>query len=232
MSINLRSDLPVNLVDMMGSDQTIVNAARVSFLKDDAGTGRVAYVPLHDVMVGKDRGLIKFLMREKHMSPFEHTSLTFRIEAPIFVWREFMRHRTFSYNEQSGRYTKFLPDFYLIPPIRPVVQTGKAGAYTFEENPAVNKYAQQELSHAYNDAWDSYEALMSQGVAKEVARMVLPVATYSSAYVTGNLRNWFQFLTLRNDQQAQWEIQQVAKAIEDKVALAFPVAYEAYKEYK
>lgn len=230
--INLRSDFPVNLIDMMGSDQTIINAARVSFLKDDAGYGLVTYVPLRDVMADDDKKLVKFLMREKHMSPFEHAVLTFRIEAPIFVWREFMRHRTFSYNEQSGRYTKFQPDFYVIPPGRPVIQTGKPGAYTFEPSPLVNDSARVELTEIYKDTWASYERMLSQGVAKEVARMALPVATYSSAYVTGNLRNWFQFLMLRNAPQAQWEIRQVAKSVADKVALAFPVAYEAYEEYK
>ena len=222
--INLRSDFPVNLMDRMGSDKTIVNAARVSFLNDDLDQADW-------MLTGKDRGLIHFLMREKHMSPFEHTSLTFRIEAPIFVWREFMRHRTLSYNEQSGRYTEFKPDFYVIPSERPVVQTGKPGAYTFEPSPLVNDSARVELKEAYKDTWAAYERMLSQGVAKEVARMALPVSIYSSAYVTGNLRNWFQFLTLRNAPQAQWEIRQVAKSIEDKVALAFPAAFEAYKEY-
>jgi thymidylate synthase (FAD) len=223
-TINLRSDMPVQTVEVMGSDHTIVNAARVSFLNDNAYTSRG--------LTPKDKGLINFLMREKHMSPFEHPVMTFRIEAPIFVWREFMRHRTFSYNEQSGRYTTFQPDFYCIPPERPVIQSGKPGDYHFEPSVLVNDSARVELKESYKDSWAAYQRMLDSGVAKEVARMALPVATYSTAYVTGNLRNWFQFLTLRTASQAQWEIQQVATDIEGEVYTHFPTAYSAYKEYQ
>lgn len=224
--INLRSDLPVQVIETYGSDRSIINSARVSFLKDED------MIEVGHMLDEGDTRLINFLMRERHMSPFEHEGMTVRIQAPIFVWREFMRHRTFSYNEQSGRYTTFEPDFYVIPEDRPVIQVGKPGAYHFEPSPLVNDSARVELREAYKDAWAAYQRMLNHGVAKEVARMVLPVATYSTAYVTGNLRNWFQFLVLRNAPQAQWEIRKVAEAIESEIATAFPVAYSAFKEYK
>lgn len=209
--------MPAEVIQSVGDDETIAKAARVSFLKDQIDG------------LATD-GLVRFLMREKHMSPFEHNSITFRIEAPIFVWREFMRHRTLSYNEQSGRYTEFKPEFYAINGERPVVQKGKTGDYSFEQDVELNALAYIQSERAYEWSWSIYCDLLRQGVAKEVARNVLPVATYSAAYVTGNLRNWLQFLELRTSDQAQHEIREVARNIEEAIAGLFPIAHSAWKE--
>lgn len=177
-------------------------------------------------------GLINFLYRERHMSPFEHGSFTFYIDTPIFVAREFMRHRTFSYNETSGRYKELEPRFYLIDDNRPVVQKGKVGAYRFDEGSADqygNVYANTTLSYA--NSWSAYQGMLNHGIAKEVARNVLPVGTMTQFYATANPRNIMQFLLLRNDDNALYEIREVAKDIEKAFAKAMPITYDAFKKY-
>ena len=177
-------------------------------------------------------GLINFLYRERHMSPFEHGSLTFVVDTPIFVAREFMRHRTFSYNETSGRYKELEPRFYLIDSERPVVQKGKVGAYRFDggtdEQYGIT-FANTTLAYAH--AWQAYQNMLDKGVAREVARNVLPVGTMTQFYVTGNPRNWMQFFLLRNDPNALHEIREVAKAIEAEFARQMPYTYDAFKKY-
>lgn len=177
-------------------------------------------------------GLINFLYRERHMSPFEHGSFTFFVDTPIFVAREFMRHRTFSYNETSGRYKELEPRFYLINDERPVVQKGKVGAYRFDGGSAEqygNVYAATTLS--YQHSWNSYQQMLSKGVAREVARNVLPVGTMTQFYATANPRNVMQFLLLRNDDNALAEIREVAERIEGLFADAMPLTYKAFKKY-
>lgn len=177
-------------------------------------------------------GLINFLYRERHMSPFEHGSFTFFIDTPIFVAREFMRHRTFSYNETSGRYKELEPRFYLINDDRPVVQKGKVGAYRFDGGDAEqygHVYASTTL--AYSSAWEAYQNMLGRGVAREVARNVLPVGTMTQFYATANPRNIMQFLLLRNDPNALAEIRQVAEVIEAVFAKEMPLTYKAFKKY-
>jgi thymidylate synthase (FAD) len=176
-------------------------------------------------------------MKGRHGSPFEHGSMTFRIQAPIFVWREFMRHRIgFSYNEQSGRYMELEPVFYLPGEERPLQQVGKAGAYTFvpgtEEQKSRTNYWMRRV---YRMAWLGYRAMLVVGVAKEVARMVLPVGIYSTAYVTCNPRSMMSFLSLRTKDLTslfpsfpQYEIEQVALAMEDHFKILFPTTYDAW----
>jgi thymidylate synthase (FAD) len=178
------------------------------------------------------KGLINFLYRERHMSPFEHGSFTFFIDTPIFVAREFMRHRTFSYNETSGRYKKLEPRFYLIDSERPVVQQGKVGAYRFDGGTDEQYgYTFASTTQAYQNSWGAYENMLKAGIAREVARNVLPVGTMTQFYATANPRNIMQFLLLRNDDNALYEIREVAKAIEEHFAKAMPYTYEAYKKY-
>lgn len=180
----------------------------------------------------KVKGLINFLYRERHMSPFEHGSFTFFIDTPIFVAREFMRHRTFSYNETSGRYKELEPRFYLINDDRPVVQSGKIGAYNFvggSPEQYGNVYASTTLS--YSMAWNSYQNMLGMGVAREVARNVLPVGTMTQFYATANPRNIMQFLLLRNDSNALYEIRAVAEEIEEQFAEQMPYTYAAFKKY-
>ena len=221
--IELSSKMDVELVDHMGSDQSVIRAAKVSTLNDQNETT-------------DEYRFIKFLMHGRHMSPFEHCVATFRIDAPIFVWREFMRHRTFSFNEQSGRYTEMRPKFYTPGDLRPLVQTGKAGEYTFTEGSDDQKEVTQlYLSGTSIIAWRRYQELLDHDIAKEVARMVLPVNIYSTAYVTGKLRNWLQFLSLRTNQSnamfpsyPQREIEMVADQIEDHLWRLYPNTMTAW----
>src|SRR5688572_16634528 len=179
MTIQLRSDFDVDLIDSMGEDQSICRAARVS-------TKGAASLDSEE-----SEGLIKFLMKNRHGTPFEHAAMTFLITAPIFVWREFMRHRIgYSYNEQSGRYMELSPVFYVPNRERNLIQVGKAGAYTFEPGND-NQYQEMymDLTDSYEEAWNAYQRQLNTGIAKEVARMCLPVSIYSSAYVTCNPRS-------------------------------------------
>lgn len=178
------------------------------------------------------KGLINFLYRERHMSPFEHGSFTFMIDTPIFVAREFMRHRTFSYNETSGRYKELEPRFYLIPDERPVVQHGKVGAYNFTEGtPEQYGYTYASTTQSYANAWQAYQNMLNAGVAKEVARNVLPVGTMTQFYATCNPRNLMQFLLLRNDPNALYEIRAVAEVMEDYLKQTMPLTWAAFKQY-
>lgn len=228
-SITLRSDFDVDLVDGFGGDDLICQAARVSTL----GAASID--------TEESAGLIKFLCRNRHGSPFEHSAMTFRITAPIFVWREFMRHRIgISYNEQSGRYMELDGVFYTPPRHRALTQVGKPGAYEFVPG---NDYqidvTSDMLFGSYTMAWGSYRGMLDAGIAKEVARMCLPVATYSTAYVTMNPRSIMHFLSLRTKDEGslfpsypQWEINQVATQIEFLFAEKFPLTYDAFVESK
>ena len=170
-------------------------------------------------------------------SPFEHGMLTFRISAPIFVWREFMRHRIgFSYNEESGRYKKLEPKFYVPGISRPLVQVGKPGAYSFVQG-SDSQYEEtlSDLGVAYCTSWQSYSNMLENGVAKEVARACLPVATYSTAYVTCNPRSLMSFLSLRTKEPdstfpsyPQHEIEMVARQMEEIFAEEFPMTYQIF----
>jgi thymidylate synthase (FAD) len=225
MTIISRVDFDVELVEHAGSDEMICRAARVSTL------GAASLETLESA------GLIKFLMSNRHGTPFEHSMMTFRISAPIFVWREFMRHRIgISYNEESGRYKELDGVFYIPPRKRNLVQVGKPGHYTFE----IGSQAQYDtMTHAlwvsYGHAWDAYQKQLGFGIAKEVARMCLPVAIYSTAYVTMNPRSMMNFLTLRTKHDdskfpsfPMWEINQVANQMEDIFRGLFPLTHTAF----
>jgi thymidylate synthase (FAD) len=207
----------VVLIDSLGDDLMVVNAARVSF-------GRVS-----TELTDADKGLIGFLMRERHGTPFEHNCFIFKVEAPLFVAREWFRHRIGSFNEKSGRYS-VIEDSYYLPPVDAVrTQVGKPGAYTFEKMPEWEAEKARTLIHdATAFAMRSYDALLDLGVAKELARTVLPVGTFTEFYWTVNARSLMNFLSLRNHANAQYEIRVLASQIEEVFAAVMPVTYEAW----
>lgn len=234
----------VKLVQSNASDIMVAKAAWVSnfgsdgqpTLPDDMTTVKWRQQYGLDSWTPEDQkriqGLINFLYRERHMSPFEHGSLTFIVDTPIFVAREFMRHRTFSYNETSGRYKELEPRFYLINDDRPVVQKGKVGAYRFDGgSPEQYGHVYAASTLAYMHSWNAYQQMLEKGVAREVARNVLPVGIMTQFYATANPRNVMQFLLLRNDDNALAEIRSVAEQIEEQFAKAMPFTYEAFKKF-
>jgi thymidylate synthase (FAD) len=216
--------MTVQLIQQMGDDAAAAKAARVS-----TGTK----VGTHESV----SGLINFLMRERHGSPFEHNAFTFYIEAPIFVFREFMRHRIASYNEESGRYKELEPVFYIPSLERPLVQVGKTGAYTFIEGSEDQKEIVREslIDNSFDSYW-LYKSMLDAGVAREVARMALPVNIYSSMYVTMNARSLMNFLSLRSAQQGtypsypQAEIAMVAEQMENIFSGFMPITYKSFIE--
>lgn len=209
----------VRLDGQMGDDLSVVNAARVSF--------GVTKTELDD----SDRGLINFLMRERHGTPFEHNAFRFHIKCPIFVAREWFRHRIGSFNELSGRYKEIPTVGYVPAPENVRTQVGKPGSYTFEQ---VDDYLAFEtimqIEQAYNDAFARYEKLLLWGIAKEVARMVLPVGTYTEFYWTVNARSLMNFLSLRTDLSAQYEIREFAVAVKDIFVNAMPITAQAWTD--
>lgn len=217
--IDFASESRVELIKTNATDLDVARAAWVSNFGEDAREKDGTRV----------KGLINYLYRERHMSPFEHGSFTFFVDTPIFVAREFMRHRTGSYNEVSGRYTELKPKFYVAGQDRPLVQQGKVGNYTFVPGtPEQHSTMVDETARAYGLAWNNYQAMLEAGVAREVARNVLPVGIYTQFYVTMNPRNVMQFLTLRNAPNALFEIREVAEKMEALFAEAMPYTYEAY----
>ncbi len=224
--IQFRSDMGVKFVQSVGDDTTVTRAARVSI--DGAGA---------DESPEASAGLIRYLVKHRHASPLEHGSMTVLVECPIFVAREWMRHRTFSFNELSGRYTHLEPVFWVpkegracmepkdFKPARPVLEGGTpvllvAGMMT-----------------VYRAAWSEYEAAIRNGVAREVARAVLPVGIYTAFYATANPRNWLNFLSLRTHDPAAAqvsyplaEIEDAARAVEVLFADRWPLTYRAWVE--
>jgi thymidylate synthase (FAD) len=175
-------------------------------------------------------------MRERHGSPFEHSVLTFYVSAPIFVWREHMRHRMTSYNEESGRYRVLEPVFYLPSAQRNLVQVGKPGAYEFVPgSPEQTAVVDEAIRAATTAAYREYERMLAAGVAREVARVVLPVSIYSSAYVTMNARALMNFLSLRRRSDdsrfpsyPQREIEMVAERYEQIWSGLMPLTHAAF----
>jgi thymidylate synthase (FAD) len=207
----------VRLDDSMATDLSVVNAARVSFARRK------------EEMDDSDAGLIRFLMRDRHGTPFEHNSFRFHIRAPIFIAREWMRHRIGSFNEFSMRYAKATDDFYVPEPDDVRTQVGKPGAYSFDPvSPDVAETARDELRAVYETAYATYERLVELGVARELARCVMPVGAYTEFYWTVNARALMNFVSLRAADTAQREIRRYAEACERFLAEQMPVTYEAF----
>ena len=207
----------VRLDGVMADDLSVVNSARVSF-------GR-RVTELGDA----DAGLIRFLMRERHGTPFEHNSFRFHIRCPIFVAREWFRHRVGSFNEFSMRYARATDDFYVPEPDDVRTQVGKPGAYTFEPvDPGVAEQTREELRAVYDAAFETYERLVELGVARELARCVLPVGAYTEFYWTINARSLMNFVSLRASETAQREIRRYAEACEVFLAEKMPITHAAF----
>ena len=206
----------IALDGVLASDLAVVNAARVSFNASS------------EEMTERDEGLIRFLMRDRHGSPFEHGYFRFIVKAPIFVVREHHRHRAgHSYNEWSGRYSKMEAEFYVPDYVR--TQVGKPGAYSFEPvEPAVREAAREEIRGIAEQAFEAYERMLEQGVAKEVARMALPLSLYTKYFWSCNPRSLMHFCSLRNSDQAQYEIREYAKAAESFLERVMPVTHAAF----
>jgi len=207
----------VRLDDAMASDLSVVNAARVSFARRK------------QELESEDEGLIGFLLRNRHGTPFEHNSFRFHVRCPIFVMREWIRHRWSSFNEFSMRYTNATDEFYL-PALDDVrQQVGKPGSYSFEAvEPELAEKARGEMEKANKAAYATYNSLIEAGIARELARTVLPVAAYTEFYWTVNARALMNFLSLRNAETAQREIRRYAEVLEGLFAERMPLTHAAF----
>jgi thymidylate synthase (FAD) len=231
-TVQFRSDVTVELVRSSASDADVLFAARVST------QGEATLEAAQDVTLdtSKSKGLINYLMRDRHGSPFEHNSMTFYVQAPIFVFREFMRHRVASYNEESGRYRELGAVFYVPGPERNLVQIGKTGAYDFVKGtPEQTEIVNAEVHAVCEEAYASYQRMLDAGVAREVARIVLPLTIYSSMYVTMNARALMNFLSLRTKREGshfpsfpQREIEMVAEKMETFWESLMPLTSAAF----
>jgi thymidylate synthase (FAD) len=207
----------VRLDDAMADDLSVVNSARVSF-------GRQV-----KEMSDADAGLIRFLMRDRHGTPFEHNAFRFHIRCPLFVAREWFRHRIGSFNEFSMRYARATDDFYVPAPEDVRTQVGKPGAYSFDPvDPELAEATREELRAVYETAYATYERLVEQGVARELARAALPIGAYTEFYWTVNARALMNFVSLRAAETAQREIRRYADAVEQFLAQKMPVTHEAF----
>ncbi|MFI8994030.1 FAD-dependent thymidylate synthase [Streptomyces sp. NPDC053542] len=225
-----RSEVTVELVKHAAGDSDVLWAARVSTAGEQS---------LEELQKDPERskGLINYLMRDRHGSPFEHNSMTFFISAPIFVFREFMRHRVgWSYNEESGRYRQLEPVFYVPATDRKLVQQGRPGKYEFVQGTEEqHELATRTMEDSYRQAYAAYQEMLAAGVAREVARSVLPVGLFSSMYATCNARSLMHFLGLRTQHELakvpsfpQREIEMVGEQMEAHWAKLMPLTYAAF----
>ena len=217
-------------LDYMGTDLSIVNSARVSF---DVS---------HTELEARDEKLIHYLYRNKHTSPFEHCIVKFECNVPLFVARQHMRHRTWSYNEVSRRYTDVNLEFYLPEEFRPQAETNRQASV--HDGAMVNPILQvvQGASQGWptkaNEALKShtrksiklYNQMLNSGICREQARMVLPQNMYCKYVATANLHNILKFISLRDKPEAQWEIRRLAQEMGKSVSQLYPIAWEAYQE--
>lgn len=224
--LTFSSEIDIELIQFVGNDAAIAKAARVSTRGD-----------MKEHTEEADAGLINYLMKHRHGSPFEHNSMTFRVAAPMFVFREWHRHRVgWSYNEISARYQKLEPKFYIYPEERPLIQEGSsAHPNLIAGTPHMTENVNSRLELLYGDAWKAYTSMIDDGIANEVARAALPVATYSEMYATCNARSLMSFMSLRIDAEdatfqtkPQWEIQKAAEGMEFYFKMLFPATWEAF----
>lgn len=208
----------VGLIDHMGSDDAVVQAARVSY-----GTGTKK--------VREDRGLIRYLMRHEHTTPFEMCEVKFHIRLPIFVMRQLIRHRTASVNEYSGRYSVMTDEFYVPKTIELQSTTnkqGREGLYSEAETSGFRDI----MNDMHTKAYETYERFIEEDMARETARAILPVSNYTETYWKCNLKNFMHMAWLRMDSHAQWEIRMFADAMYGLVQPLFPAVCEAFEDYK
>lgn len=241
----------VRLVESWGSDERIIEAARMS-----TGKGFLGWGPTHDPKCDEDgrrtvhghaclcggipgdEKLLRFLYENKHTTPFEMAGMTIEVQAPIFVFREWHRHRTQSYNEMSARYAP-LPDVNYVPSVERLMMnantSNKQAKAIKDADPLTTKAAElfrEALRESYRVSEMIYRGALNGGVPKELARIHLPVGRYSRMMASTDLHNWLAFLTLRMAPNAQWEIQQFAKAVGSLIAQKFPRTWELFAELK
>ena len=207
----------VRLDAAMADDLSVVNAARVSFARRK------------DVMDESDEGLVRFLMRDRHGTPFEHNAFRFHIRCPIFVAREWFRHRIGSFNEFSMRYAKATDDFYVRPPRTSAPRwASPARTRSSPSTPISPRRPARSSQAVYSAAYAAYERLTEAGVARELARAVMPVGAYTEFFWTVNARALMNFISLRNTETAQREIRRYAEVCEGFLATAMPVTHGAF----
>lgn len=217
----------VRLIDWMGDDQRIVEAARISYKSPSKGEGQ-------------DKKLLAYLYKHKHTSPFEMAKITLNIKMPIFVMRQYVRHRMQNLNEVSARYTELPNEFYVPTAWRKQDTKNKQGSLNDGDwNPdvfcpieEVKETASELLKQHCDLSYQLYQNLLDEGIAREMARMVLPVNIYTEIYACWDLKNLLHFITLRDDSHAQAEIQEYGKAIKEILKELFPWTMEAYEKYK
>lgn len=222
-NIGFTTDITVNLLDSNLSDERVCIAARTSTAGSNADPTATS-------------GLIGSLMRNRHGSPFEHMSATWQVRAPLFVWREHHRHRIASYNEESARFKVMEPEFYIPGPDRPLTQVGKAMAYDLQPGTDAQYAAVVDaIMENSRASYQRYQHMLDNGIAREVARDVLPVNIMSTCVVTMNARGLMNFLSLRVDSEDSTfrskplrEIQMVADQYEDDFAEHAPITYDAF----
>lgn len=247
----------VNLIGCWGSDERIIEAARMSTGKGFKGWGPVHAEDCKSVLgwsdswtamqeggtppcscepKAGDEKLLRYLYEHKHMTPFEMAGMTVEVQAPIFVFREWHRHRTQSYNEMSARYEP-LPDVNYIPTVERLMINSRGTnkqAGTIKDAERLTEGNARSfrllLETNYRKSEELYQAALKFGTPKELARLCLPVGRYSRMRASANLRNWLQFLTLRMDENAQWEIRQYANAVGSFIAKIFPRTWELFQE--
>lgn len=210
----------VRLVDVMGDDTAIVQAARVSYGK---GTKSMT----------EDRSLIRYLMRHKHTSPFEMVEFKFHVKLPIFIARQWIRHRTANVNEYSGRYSEMRDEFYIpeLTQIKPQSLFNKQGRAEDALDIEKASWIAGKMENTQKQLFAEYTEFLENDVAREIARINLPLSTYTEWYWKIDLHNLFHFLRLRMDSHAQYEFRVYGKAIADIVSEIVPLAYEAFRDY-
>lgn len=230
--VTVSSDITVDLVSSEASDDRVVKAARVSTVGDAS--------EVENKGADYRSGLINYLMKDRHGSPFEHTHMTFLVKAPIFTVRHLMRHRTWSFNEESARYREIDPEFYVPDRDRKLIQTGKPGKYEYRSAAGhVHDTVEREAVEVFSRSYRAYRNLLRSGVSREIARIVLPVSTYSSVYATCNARALMHFLSLRTSHSdsayasyPQAEIESVATQMEAVFQRLMPLTHAAFAAYR
>lgn len=218
--IQFRSDVDVDLIDSLGDEQSIIRAARVSTFGAMAEKEEAA-------------GLLRYLIRNNHGTPLEAPILQFRITAPKFTTIQTLKHRLSTINEESMRYREFNPTFYVPGNDRPARQVGKTSDYKFEHDSQALMVSQKAHRDIARYSWELYQEQLDAGVAKELARGVLPLSLYSSMFVSMNLRGWINYVQLRTTDYgsaAQFEIAQVAKEVQRVLRYKFPIVMECVDE--
>lgn len=225
-TINVLDHGFVRYIDHMGSDTRIVEAARISYKSPSKGEDA-------------DKKLLHYLWKNRHTSPFEMCKITFNIKMPIFVMRQFIRHRMQNVNEVSARYTELPGEFYIPANWRTQDTKNKQGSIeSVSWNPTIHECGSERISataaleNHCRVAYEIYQSMLAAGVAKEMARFILPVNIYTEIYTSWDLRNLLHFFSLRDDPHAQWEHQQYGKAMKQICTELFPWTMEAYEQFK